>query len=198
VQAAPPAYPRDTTGRGTRKAISGGKNTATSDTAYTYDPEPGQLRRHERPLPVMAAPVRKAACKAAVWATEYGIEALAEVFCGSVATMVFALCSAIVTGLSSAASYYVETRWDGGFSWGEAISNLRHRHRPLRDRRRFRPLRHGRAGDLGRGHGHAHRRGLGDRLHQIQDAATRTEPGLAASASDTLGRPSGLPQLPPW
>ncbi|MER6559268.1 hypothetical protein ABT300_16315 [Streptomyces sp. NPDC001027] len=43
---------------------------------------------------------------------------------GTVANVVFALCSAIVTGLSSAASYYVETRWDGGFSWGEAISNF--------------------------------------------------------------------------
>lgn len=69
-------------------------------------------------------PVKKAACKAAVWATEYGIEAVGEVFCGAVATVVFALCSAIVTGLSAAVSYYVETRWDGGFSWGEAISNF--------------------------------------------------------------------------
>lgn len=40
------------------------------------------------------------------------------------ATAVFALCSAIVSGLSSAVSYYVETRWDGGFTWGEAISNF--------------------------------------------------------------------------
>jgi len=69
-------------------------------------------------------PVKKTACKAAVWATEYGIELVGEVFCGAVATVVFALCSAIVTGLSAAVSYYVETRWDGGFSWGEAISNF--------------------------------------------------------------------------
>lgn len=32
--------------------------------------------------------------------------------------------TAIVTGLSPAVSYYVETRWDGGFSRGEAISNF--------------------------------------------------------------------------
>ncbi|MET8407987.1 hypothetical protein ABZV34_07740 [Streptomyces sp. NPDC005195] len=69
-------------------------------------------------------PIKKAACKAAVWATEHGTEAVGEVFCGAVATVVFALCSAIVTGLSASVSYYVETCWDGGFSWGEAISNF--------------------------------------------------------------------------
>ncbi|MFF4031745.1 hypothetical protein ACFYZ2_18700 [Streptomyces sviceus] len=52
------------------------------------------------------------------------IDVAGEVFCGAVATVVLPLCSAIVMGLGSAVSYYVETRWDGGFSWGEMASRF--------------------------------------------------------------------------
>ncbi|WP_406436300.1 DNRLRE domain-containing protein [Streptomyces sp. NBC_00631] len=99
--------------------------TGGSATSYDYcNGDPVNCADTNGQCPSWRHPVKKAACKAAVWATEYGIEAVGEVFCGAVATVVFALCSAIVTGLSAAASYYVETRWDGGFSWGEAISNF--------------------------------------------------------------------------
>ncbi|MFJ6737403.1 DNRLRE domain-containing protein [Streptomyces sp. NPDC091279] len=99
--------------------------TGGSATSYGYcNGDPVNCADTNGQCPSWRHPVKKAACKAAVWATEYGIETVGEVFCGAVANVVFALCSAIVTGLSSAASYYVETRWDGGFSWGEAISNF--------------------------------------------------------------------------
>lgn len=96
-----------------------------SATSYDYcNGDPVNCADTSGQCPSWRHPVKKAACKAAVWATEYGIEAVGEVFCGAVASVVFALCSAIVTGLSAATSYYVETRWDGGFSWGEATSNF--------------------------------------------------------------------------
>ncbi|MGY4976252.1 DNRLRE domain-containing protein [Streptomyces sp. 900105755] len=99
--------------------------TGGSATPYDYcNGDPVNCADTNGQCPSWRHPIKKAACKAAVWGTEYGIEAVGEVFCGAVASVVFALCSAIVTGLSSAASYYVETRWDGGFSWGEAISNF--------------------------------------------------------------------------
>ncbi|MEV8547637.1 DNRLRE domain-containing protein [Streptomyces sp. NPDC051572] len=96
-----------------------------SATAYDYcNGDPVNCADTNGQCPSWRHPVKKAACKAAVWAVQYGIELVGEVFCGAVATVVFILCSAIVTGLSAAASYYVETRWDGGFSWGEAIFNF--------------------------------------------------------------------------
>ncbi|MEU1183824.1 DNRLRE domain-containing protein [Streptomyces sp. NPDC005820] len=96
-----------------------------SATAYDYcNGDPVNCQDLNGQCPNWKHPISKAACKTAVWLTEYGIEAAGEIFCGYVATVVFALCSAIVTGLSSAVSYYVETRWDGGFSLGEAISNF--------------------------------------------------------------------------
>ncbi|WP_327695819.1 DNRLRE domain-containing protein [Streptomyces sp. NBC_00459] len=99
--------------------------TGGSATSYDYcNGDPVNCQDLNGQCPSWKHPVKKSLCKAAVWATEYGIEAVGEVFCGAVATVAFALCSAMVTGLSSAVSYYVETRWDGGFSWGEAISNF--------------------------------------------------------------------------
>jgi RHS repeat-associated protein len=96
-----------------------------SATSYDYcNGDPVNCTDTNGQCPSWNHPIKKAACKAAVWATEYGIEAVGEIFCGAEATVVFALCSAIVTGLSAAVSYYVETRWDGHFSWGEAISNV--------------------------------------------------------------------------
>ncbi|MEU0413398.1 RHS repeat-associated core domain-containing protein [Streptomyces griseorubiginosus] len=69
-------------------------------------------------------PIAETACYVATGVVEGVIDVAGEVFCGAVATVVLPLCSAIVMGLGSAVSYYVETRWDGGFSWGEMASRF--------------------------------------------------------------------------
>ncbi|TJZ95638.1 RHS repeat-associated core domain-containing protein [Actinacidiphila oryziradicis] len=69
-------------------------------------------------------PIASAACKAATNGTEYLIVVAGEAFCAAVLTEILPVCSGIVTGTASAASYFVETRWDGGFSWGTAIEDF--------------------------------------------------------------------------
>ncbi|MCW2902201.1 MAG: hypothetical protein JWO67_4466 [Streptosporangiaceae bacterium] len=69
-------------------------------------------------------PIASAACKAATKGTEYLIDVAGEAFCAAVLTEILPVCSGIVIGTSSAASYFVETRWDGGFSWATAIEDF--------------------------------------------------------------------------
>ncbi|MFD8723962.1 hypothetical protein ACFV2H_39910 [Streptomyces sp. NPDC059629] len=112
--------PADRLGEQQAHPVAGG-----SATSYDYcNGDPVNSADTNGQCPSSRHPIKKAACKAAVWGIKYGIELVGEVFSGTVADVVFSLRSAIVTGLSSAASYYVETRWEGGFPWGEAISNF--------------------------------------------------------------------------
>ncbi|MFG2425689.1 DNRLRE domain-containing protein [Streptomyces sp. NPDC048448] len=96
-----------------------------SATAYDYcNGDPVNCSDINGQCPSWRHPIAETACMVAVGATEAVIDVVGEAFCGLVATAVLPLCSAIVTGLGGAASYYVETRWDGGFSWNEAISRF--------------------------------------------------------------------------
>jgi RHS repeat-associated protein len=56
-------------------------------------------------------------CTAAIWAAATLITAVGESLCLAYAAGLLWACSAIVGGLADAVSYYVETRWDGGFTW---------------------------------------------------------------------------------
>ncbi|MFC7264065.1 DUF6531 domain-containing protein [Streptomyces lutosisoli] len=59
----------------------------------------------------------KTLCKAAVWAAASLITAVGESLCLAYAAALLWACSALVGGLADAVSYFVETRWDGGFTW---------------------------------------------------------------------------------
>ncbi|WP_406476752.1 RHS repeat-associated core domain-containing protein [Streptomyces sp. NBC_01615] len=59
----------------------------------------------------------KTLCKAAVWAAASLITAVGESLCLAYAAALLWACSAIVGGLAEAVSYFIETRWDGGFTW---------------------------------------------------------------------------------
>lgn len=59
----------------------------------------------------------KTLCKAAVWAATSLITAVGESLCLAYAAVLLWACSAVVGGLADAVSYFIETRWDGGFTW---------------------------------------------------------------------------------
>ncbi|MFD6548553.1 DNRLRE domain-containing protein [Streptomyces sp. NPDC058398] len=69
-------------------------------------------------------PVSSSACTAAMVATTAVIDVLGDALCVAAATALAYACSMIVAGVGAAVGYYVETRWDGHFSYSEAISRF--------------------------------------------------------------------------